>query len=79
MTKTFLSEFVDGGQGCMRDDCLITENGPSSTTCAYYPPIYNKQGVNVNPDMNTTTRSRRCLSCGKTWTESTQNGKTTII
>lgn len=74
MTKQFLAEFVDGGTGCSRDDCMITENGPSMSTMAYYPPVYNKQGVNTNPDMNTTTHPRRCLSCGKTWTESYQNG-----
>ena len=73
MTKQFLAEFVDGGEGCMRDDCMITENGPSMSTAAYYPPVYNKQGINVNPDMNITTHHRRCLSCGKTWTESYQN------
>ena len=79
MTKVFLSEFVDGGPGCMRDDCFITENGPGMTTCAYYPPVYDKQGNNTNPDMNTTTHKRRCLSCGKTWTESYQNGKITFL
>ena len=74
MNQQFLAEFVDGGAGCSRDDCLITEDGPSMTTCAYYPPVYNKQGVNVNPDMNITTRPCRCLSCGKSWTERWQNG-----
>ena len=74
MTKQFLAEFVDGGSGCMRDDCMITEDGPGMSTMAYYPPIYNKQGINTNPDMNTTTHPRRCLSCGKSWTESYQNG-----
>lgn len=74
MNQQFLAEFVDGGDGCSRDDCLITENGPSMTTCVYYPPVYNKQGVNVNPDMNVTRHQRRCLSCGKTWTEGWQNG-----
>lgn len=78
-TTKFLSEFVDGGPGCSRDDCLITENGASSTTSAYYPPVYDKQGNNTNPDMNITTHHRRCLSCGRTWTESVQNGKTTFL
>jgi len=72
--KSLLAEYVDGGPGCVRDDCMITENGPSIITSAYYPPVYDKQGNNTNPDMNITTQQRRCLSCGKTWTEKYQNG-----
>lgn len=68
-----LNEFIDGGPGCMRDDCMIQE-GPGYSTCAYYPPVYDKQGVNINPDMNVHTYSKRCLSCGKGWSESYQNG-----
>ena len=71
---TLINEYVDGGPGCIRDDCILADDGPSMQTCAYYPPTYNKEGVNVNPDMNITTQTRRCLSCGKTWTESYQNG-----
>ncbi len=73
MTK-FLSEYTDGGPGCMRDDCMIQENGPSTTTSMFYPSTYNKQGVNLNPDMNITTNNKRCLSCGKSWSERWQNG-----
>lgn len=36
----------------------------STTTCVYYPPIY-KNGVNINPDRNTTTTHCNCLNCGK--------------
>ncbi len=77
-TTKFLSEFVDGGPGCSRDDCRI-QHGASTTTAAYYPPVYDKHGNNLNPDMNTTTTNKRCLSCGKSWNESYQNGKVTII
>ena len=69
----FLAEFTDGGPGCSRDDCMIMDGGGTST-CAYYPPIINAQGVNVNPDMNIRTYNRRCNSCGKSWTEQWQNG-----
>lgn len=69
----FLSEFVDGGPGCSRDDCIIQDEG-SASTATYYPPVYNAQGVNINPDMNITSHHRRCLSCGKGWTERWQNG-----
>lgn len=36
----------------------------SSCTAAYYPPIY-KDGVNINPDRNTTTTECKCMNCGK--------------
>jgi hypothetical protein len=73
MTKQFLAEFVDGGPGCCRDDCLVTIT-QSDTTAVYYPPIVTKEGVIVNPDNNITTSNQRCLSCGKNWTEQWQNG-----
>jgi len=37
--------------------------GISTTTAVYYPPIW-KDGVNVNPDRNTTTTQYKCLNCG---------------
>lgn len=36
----------------------------STTTAVYYPPIY-KDGVNINPDRNTTTTHCTCMNCGK--------------
>ena len=36
----------------------------SETTCMYYQPIY-KDGVNINPDRNTTTTHCTCMNCGK--------------
>ena len=36
----------------------------STSTCMYYPPIY-KDGVNINPDRNTTTVHCTCMNCGK--------------
>lgn len=41
----------------------------SSTTCAYYPPVYDGYGNNLNPDRNATTRQMHCSTCGKDWTE----------
>lgn len=72
--STFLAEYVDGGPGCSRDDCRLTPNGPETTTMAYYPSVWDKQGNNLNPDMNTTSKNLRCLTCGKSWTEQWQNG-----
>lgn len=61
---------------CPRDDCRFLNHG-GSTTSAYYPPIYDKNGVNTNPDMNITTSALKCLTCGKRWRGKTQLGKTT--
>lgn len=36
----------------------------SISTCMYCPPIY-KNGVNINPDRNTTTTHCTCMNCGK--------------
>ena len=36
----------------------------SISTCMYYPPIY-KDGVNINPDRNTTTVCCTCMNCNK--------------
>ena len=36
----------------------------SERTAVYYPPIY-KDGVNINPDRNTTTTHCTCMNCGR--------------
>jgi hypothetical protein len=41
-----------------------TGGGHSFTTLAYFPPQYDENGVNTNPDRNITTRSWQCLECG---------------
>jgi len=51
--------------------------GPGVTTCAYYPPVYDKNGNNINPDRNTTSGNCSCMACGKAWTYSTQLDVTT--
>lgn len=52
--------------------------GPSMRTAVYYPPIW-QDGININPDMNTTTTQAHCCEChydfkikhrgGKEWVE----------
>ena len=59
---------------CSRDDCRVREY-PGSTTCMYYPPVYDKYGNNINPDGNITTYDKHCYTCGKRWVESHQYGK----
>lgn len=58
--KTLLAEYVDGGPGCIRDDCIIGESFKKSL---------------LNSDRNVLEeRTKRCLSCGKTWMERYQDG-----
>jgi len=51
--------------------------GHSMTTCAYYPPVYDKHGNNLNPDGNITSGECACITCGKEWQYSTQFEQTT--
>lgn len=51
---------------------------PSLTTAMYYHPIYDKNGVNVNPDMNISSREVSCLVCHRSWYETSRNGETTF-
>ena len=38
----------------------------STVTTMYYPPIY-KNGVNINPDRNITTKVCLCMNCNNTF------------
>ena len=58
-------------------DCRFSY-GMSSTTCMYFDPIYDKNGVNINPDGNITTGSVHCSTCNTSWHTHTQYGKTTF-
>jgi len=35
----------------------------STTTLGYFPPKYNEEGININPDRNTITKFYKCLNC----------------
>ncbi len=61
---------------CSREDCRFIEH-PGTTTLAYYTPIYDKNGININPDRNATTSRVECLACGKMWKATTNLGVTT--
>jgi hypothetical protein len=62
---------------CPRNDCRYVV-GIEMSTSMYYPPVYDKQGNNLNPDGNITSGDMTCHSCNKKWTYSTQFGKTTF-
>ena len=53
------------------DKCRIQQVGPSMTTMVYYPPVYDGNGNNLNPDRNTTTTPMRCATCGKEFVDET--------
>ena len=61
---------------CQNENCRF-HFGLSMTTAAYYPPVYDKHGNNINPDMNTTSGSVDCSTCKKHWTYISRNEKTT--
>ena len=42
--------------------------GSGSITAAYYPPAYNKDGKNTNPDRNTITSHWGCVECKRSYT-----------
>lgn len=52
--------------------------GPSVTTAVYYPPII-KDGVNINPDRNTSTTTCECLECHNFFYIKECGGKTTVV
>jgi hypothetical protein len=61
---------------CSREDCQFAYGG-RTTTCMYFQPVYDKNGVNINPDANTTTFEVSCGSCGRMWVGKTCMGETT--
>lgn len=58
--------------------CRIRE-GAGTTTLAFYQPVYNEFGVNVNPDMNITTIPLTCDTCGRKFISTYQNGNRTVV
>lgn len=57
------------------NNCLFTY-GTSMSTLAYYAPMCDKNGVNLNPDRNTTYSDVSCVTCGKKWKTQTTMGVT---
>ena len=66
MTNTLFHINSHPNPECPREDCKFSILD-SATTCMYFQPIYDKNGVNINPDRNTTAFKLNCLSCGKVW------------
>lgn len=47
--------------------------GSGSSTLVYYPPSYDKNGNNTNPDKNTNTLNWQCMECNNTYSVSGNN------
>lgn len=63
---------------CKREDCRISGSGTGSITAAYFEPVYDKHGNNLNPDRNVATMYYNCGICGKSWNVETCAGETKI-
>jgi len=48
------------------------------TTAMYCPPVYDKDGTNLNTDMNITSTTVDCSVCNKSWSSSTRAGTSTF-
>jgi hypothetical protein len=62
MNQQFLAEYVDGGDGCFRDDCDVRDDKPATIKT-------DAVGVTIP----VIVKYKKCLSCGKRWTEQCQN------
>ena len=47
--------------------------GGTTVTAAYFQPVYDETGKNINPDKNTRTSYWECLYCSKPYTISGNN------
>ena len=56
---------------CSGESMFTEEAG--STTAAYYEPVY-KDGINMNPDSNTSTSTVTCITCGQRWKKTSKLG-----
>ena len=60
-------------------ECRFQAVGPTTTTCTYYSPVYDKNGNNINPDGNITRGALRCTVCDRKWSFSSRYGKTEYV
>ncbi len=71
-----MTNFKNPNPDCERNDCQFICGGGTSTL-VYYIPTYDKNGVNINPDRNTTTFTVECIVCNTKWRGATQLDETT--
>jgi hypothetical protein len=68
-------QFENPNPDCI-NECNFIPSDCGTVTNMYFPPRYDKNGVNTNPDGNIHTSFVSCGTCGKKWTSETQYGKT---
>lgn len=65
---------------CPREDCRISANGPSVSTCMGWTPTFDKRGNRTDHgDPNISRSAYVCATCGSHWSVSNQYGKTKSI
>lgn len=69
--------FAQLSEGCDKD-CRF-DVGMSSMSAVYYPPVFDKNGINLNTDGNISTTNYQCRVCGKSWSVKTRLGQTPLI
>jgi len=62
--------FTNGVPQCPHCEKPTKRIGGGTITCAYYPPIYDENGNNTNPDRNTITSEYQCLECNNKYSTS---------
>lgn len=76
-SNTFASNtFAAPDPGCVHA-CQLSEINQYKTA-AYYPAVYNKDGVNTNADGNLTKSVVVCQTCNRSWYRTTLSGKSTF-
>ena len=69
--------FTNPNPDCGKN-CQFMDIGPTTSTLAYYIPVYDKDGRNISPPSGNIVRGKMsCITCQKTWDTETKNGSTT--
>jgi quercetin dioxygenase-like cupin family protein len=58
---------IEGSPKCKKPTKI--QQGISTTTCMYFPSIYDEEGNNINPDKNRVTTQYTCLECNTIFSE----------
>lgn len=53
--------------------------GGVSSTCVYYPPVYDAMGNNTNPDRNSFFTSYKCFECNGSYSSTERFGEEVTV
>lgn len=66
-------------KNCQREDCSIVGGSCGVSTLVAWTPTYDKHGNRTDRgDPNTFTTTYKCVTCGASWSATTQYGETKI-